>query len=64
MDPDLDLELKEKVEWLHGDDGKVIQELPKGPLRWVKREDEKRTAIAVGTVDALPRRRAVIALHS
>lgn len=62
--PDLDPEIKNMVTWLKDDQGNPIDDMPKGPLRWVERGDELRTAIAVGAVEGTPRNTAVMALRS
>lgn len=62
MLPDLDPEIRDMVAWSEEDGGRTIQEMPKGPIRWIKREGEKKTAMAVGTLRGRPRMSAVMTL--
>lgn len=63
MLPDLDPEIRDMVAWVDEDNGSTTQEMPKGPMRWVKREGgTKKTAMAVGTVSGTQRMSAVMAL--
>nr|POE56490.1 sec14 cytosolic factor [Quercus suber] len=62
MLPDLDPEIRDKVEWLANEDGETIQAIPNGPSRWVRRGDGKRNALAVGSEEGTARRRPVLAI--
>lgn len=63
MPPDLDTKLKELVTWSSGSDGTFHQDMPLGPIKWTRREDGGRTAIAVGRVDGKPRDVAIMSLE-
>lgn len=63
MQPDLDQEIQNIVSWASDEDGKIFQEMPQGPLRWVEREGGKRTAIAVGTENGKKRNTTILELR-
>ena len=58
MPPDLDPEIRNMVN--REDD--PTHKLPLGPMRWVRTEDGKREAIAVGSEDGKERRTRVMTL--
>ena len=60
--PDLDPEIARAVEWLKVEDGEIVRKMPLGPMRWIRRDDGKKVAVAVGTLDGKRRREAVMAL--
>lgn len=63
MPPVVDDEIKEMVNWPNDGDGNALQELPLGPLRWVRKSDTSKEAIAVGKVEGAQRRSTVMTLR-
>lgn len=64
MTPDLDSEIKASMEWLDKDGDEIVEDIPKGPMRWTESEDGKRTAIAVGTEGGAPRNRQIMTVRA
>ena len=62
MQPNLDPEIVEVLDWAPTESGDAVKVLPIGPMRWVDAEDGKRTAIAVGSVGGIRRKVAVMSL--
>jgi hypothetical protein len=60
MLPDLDLQIKDEVDWENRDGAYMAEDLPQGPMRWIRHEDGRRTAIAVGTMKGEQRKAAVM----
>lgn len=63
MPPELDEEIRKTVDWMKDEKGEDMREMPLGPIKWVQREGEGRTAIAVGKENGIERKTAVMALH-
>lgn len=63
MTPDLDSEIKASMDWLDKNGDQIIEDIPKGPMRWTESEDGKRTAIAVGTEGGTPRNRPIMTVR-
>lgn len=62
MLPDVDLEIKNNVRWSSNTNGKSLQGLPKGPLKWTERRNGEKMAIAVGSVHGQQRNVPVMCL--
>lgn len=63
MTPKLDQEIVESMDWLTEKDGSLVQDIPKGPIKWVD-VDGRRTAVAVGSDAGEARHQAVMAVHN
>ena len=62
MQPNLDPEIVEMLDWVQPESLDVVKKLPIGPMRWIDAEDGKRTAIAVGSVAGKQRKVEVVSL--
>lgn len=51
------------MDWLDKNGDQIIEDIPKGPMRWTESEDGKRTAIAVGTEGGTTRNRPIMTVR-